>query len=46
MGQLIIISEFLKGDAEEDVKESLQLLQKVLSAKMKAFAIEMEKKSL
>ena len=43
MGQLI--SEFLGGDAEEEVKESLQLLQKLVSSKMQAYATDMEKRA-
>ena len=40
MGQ--VISEFLGGDAEAEVKESLQILQKLVSAKLEAYATEME----
>ena len=40
MGQLI--SEFLGGDADEEAKESVQILQKLVSAKLEAYATEME----
>ena len=36
------ISKFLGGDAEEYVKETVQILQKLVSAKLEAFAAEME----
>lgn len=43
MGQFV--SEFLGGDASEDTKESVQILQKLVSAKLEAYATEMEAKA-
>ena len=39
------ISKFLGGDVEEDVKETVQILQKLVSAKLDAYAAEMEAKA-
>ena len=43
MGQLI--SEFLGINTKEDVKETIQILQKLVSSKFEAYAAEMEAKA-
>ncbi|KAM7448662.1 hypothetical protein ABFA07_003354 [Porites harrisoni] len=43
MGQ--VISEFLGANPEEDVKETIEILQKLVSAKLQAYATEMEAKA-
>ena len=43
MGQ--VISEFLGASPQEDVKETIEILQKLVSAKLQAYAAEMEAKA-
>lgn len=43
MGQ--VISEFLGTNPQEDVKETIEILQKLVSAKLQAYATEMEAKA-
>ncbi|CAH3165983.1 unnamed protein product, partial [Porites lobata] len=43
MGQ--VISEFLGTNPQEDVKETIEILQKLLSAKLEAYAADMEAKA-
>lgn len=43
MGQ--VISEFLGASPQEDVKETIEILQKLVSAKLQAYASEMEAKA-
>ena len=43
MGQ--VISEFLGTSPEENVKEAIEILQKLVSAKLQAYAAEMEAKA-
>lgn len=43
MGQ--VISEFLGTNPQEDVKETIEILQKLVSAKLEAYAADMEAKA-